>query len=205
LTPVEAGGSAPLVVLDRLTMRIQRVRDRPFATWLGIVDGTLPLHRAPLDLGDLMKLDRELAFCVFRAVNFDRISRVVATGADVVPTDSPIYADAFDKAWEYGGWPKLILAYASSAVERTFREVPANTPSEELRLLRERFPTVVASPDGTKLWLSRPAEDDRRLATPYEMAYGWWIPGDPFEALHAILVFARREDVDVVRAALDVS
>jgi hypothetical protein len=60
------------------------------------------------------------------------------------------------------------------------------------------------SEDGGKLWLSRLREGDRRLGTGYEISYGRWIPGDPWQALQLTVVLGSDLDrsVAAVRASL---
>ena len=53
------------------------------------------------------------------------------------------------------------------------------------------------SVDGTKIWLSRLPENDRRRTTAYETAYARWIPGDPWDALVAL--FAVGQDLETLR------
>ena len=62
--------------------------------------------------------------------------------------------------------------------------------------LAPRYPTLVILEDGS-LWFSRMKEDDVRLASSYESAYGWYIPGDPNEALSAIVLCCRLGDLNV--------
>lgn len=142
-------------------------------------------------------------FSKFRAVELDRLESVLRYGIDVEPKDSVIFADGFDKAWEYGGFPKLMMILDRSRLDASWRDVPASTPPAELADLRRTFPTMVQMPDG-QFWLSRLPESNRRLATPYEGAYGYWIPGSPFNALQGILLFARDIDdvLPVVRRAM---
>jgi hypothetical protein len=45
-------------------------------------------------------MDRRLFTCVFRGVAIDRLPVVLKTGVDVEPTDTVLFADFFDKAWE---------------------------------------------------------------------------------------------------------
>lgn len=138
---------------------------------------------------------RELAFCRFRGVRYDRLDYVLNHGIDVEPTDATIYADYLDKALEYGGMPKLILALNPKMLQRSFREVPTSTPKEELAALADRFPTRLESEDGSKYWYSRLEEGDPKLASPYEAAYAYFVEGDPFAALEGLLVFVRPKDV----------
>src|SRR6266540_17607 len=136
----------------------------------------------------------DLLRCCFRGVSIDRLSTVLRTGIDVEPTDSIIFADCFGfgKAWEYGGWPKLILALNPRGLERTYREVAADLPVDQLAELRKRYPSVLKSSDGSRLWLSRFPENSPRIATGYETEYARWIPGDALKVLKALLGFGPR-------------
>ena len=126
----------------------------------------------------------------FRGVSVDRLDVILNIGIDVEPTDSIIFTDmCFSKAWEYGGWPKIILELDSTKLDRTFREVPADTPAEELEEIRKTFPTSLISKDANSIWFSRLHEDDSRITSDYEFEYARWIPGDPFAALRGIYLF----------------
>ncbi len=152
-------------------------------------------HSPPFDpISFLLDLQGDLLGCEYRGVSVDSWKRVIANGIDVVPKDSVIYTDYFEKAWEYGDWPKLIMAFDWKHLQKTFCELPTSTPKREVDELRLRFPTMLTSEDGTKLWLSRLKEDDPRLASDYEISYAKWIEEDPFEALRAVLLFVRPED-----------
>ncbi|MBI3928464.1 MAG: hypothetical protein HY319_23180 [Armatimonadetes bacterium] len=115
---------------------------------------------------------------------------VLKTGIDVGPSHHHTFVDFLEKALEYGGWPKLILALRSECLDRTFREVPRDTPPEEIAALKALFPTVLESNDGMKLWLSRLPHGDSALATSYEWSYAAWIPGDALDALTAVILAA---------------
>jgi hypothetical protein len=171
------------------------VSEMPVPVWFVHLPGGQEWFRPPFDWDDLLpKLDEELLLCEFRGVSIERYEFILKHGIDVEPTNSVIFADGFDKAWEYGNWPKLILALDSAHLQRTFIKVAANISHEELQKLRQRFPTVVESVDKTTLWLSRLPEGSRLMATPYEFGYAWWIEGNPFDALRALIIFARPED-----------
>lgn len=169
------------------------LNDEPVPFWLirlpGVEGGVGP----PFESMDFLhKLDQNLLLCQFRGVSADRLNFVLSNGIDVDPTDSVIYALDLVKAWEYGGWPKLLLALDTSRLQRTFKEVPSDISADELERLRQHYPTVIR--DGAKLWLSRFPEGNCRIATTYETYYAWWIKGDPFQTLRAIMLFARPED-----------
>jgi hypothetical protein len=140
--------------------------------------------------------------CAFRGVSFNRLAAVLETGIDVVPSDSVIYVSDFDKAWEYGRLLKVVLALDRDHLDRTYREVPADTPEDEITRLACKFPSIEKSRDGSRLWLSRMGEDDPRRTTSYEINYARWIPGDPKRALRAIFIFAN-ERIDLQAAVKD--
>jgi hypothetical protein len=127
--------------------------------------------------------------CGFRGINASKLPSVIRNGIDVDPTTSIVFVDDFEKAWEYGQWPKIIIALDWSKLDHTFREVPAATSSEELTSLCAKFPTKRVSKDGSLLWLSRLGDNDPRVTTEYEVAYARWIPGNPFDALRAVFAF----------------
>jgi hypothetical protein len=130
----------------------------------------------------------DLAGCGFRGVSLDRFKVVLSTGIDVEPTNAIIYVDGFDKALEYGGWPKVVIALRTDQLDATFREVAADTPPTQLAELGHVFGTKLLSADGSMLWLSRLDAEDSRVTTDYEVAYARWIPGDALGALAAVFV-----------------
>ena len=133
----------------------------------------------------------------WRCVTLDRLPIVLASGVDVEPADAPIYVTPHvDKAFEYGGaikWgtqePTVLLGYNHRALDRTFREVPSDIAPDELDKLKTTFPNVSPSTDGETLLLSRIASGPPA----YEFNYGYWIPGDPFDALRTVVVIGRRD------------
>jgi hypothetical protein len=132
--------------------------------------------------------------CEFRGVPLERLATVLRQGIDVQPTTEVIYADSASKAFEYGGWPKVLWALSRDSLRRTFREVSADIPEDEIQSLRCEFPTIVQSIDGSKLWCTRLREDAPQIATDYEISYAYWIPGDPWTALKAVFVLVRPQD-----------
>ncbi|MFW6002714.1 MAG: hypothetical protein ACOCQD_05175, partial [archaeon] len=106
----------------------------------------------------------------------------------VLPTDSVIYCELFEKAMEYGEWPKIMMGLDPSGLDRTFREVDANIDQKEINKLLKTYPVQQKSNDGSKIWLSRLSESDPRRATSYEVNYAKWIPGDPWKVLKIIIL-----------------
>lgn len=159
----------------------------------------------PEELGfsHLSQLDRDLLLCEFRGVGLAQLPAVLETGIDVSPSDSAIFVDGIDKAWEYGGFPKVILALRWDCLERTFREISADADPSEIERVTREYPTVVQSIDGGQLWCSRLHEKDPRLGSPYEVTYGRWVPGDPVDALHGVLIFAFPDQMPELEATLE--
>ncbi len=139
----------------------------------------------------------------FRGVSIDRLPQVLSAGIDVEPTDAHFFADRLDKAVEYGGVPKVVIALDPTKLDRTFREVPANANPKEIAELRKKFPTEFRSKCGNLLWLTKFALEDRRATTAYERNYAHWIPGNPMEALRAVLIFSDSKSFQAVLEALD--
>jgi len=76
--------------------------------------------------------------------------------------------------------------------------VPCTPSHTDLESIRREYPTLLHLDDGS-LWFSRLPEGDNRIATDYESAYGWYVPGDPKEALSAVILCCRPEDRGVAR------
>lgn len=146
----------------------------------------------PFDHSDLLlQIAPDLLSCHYRGTRIDRLAQVLRTGIDVEPPDSFFFvADSFNKALEYGGWPKVILFLDPSFLQNTYCEIPSSTPAEEVERLRIQYPTILPSVDGASLWLSRLPPGDRRIATPYESDYARWIDGNQLAALKGIIIFS---------------
>ena len=153
-----------------------------------VLDGnTMPLEFL-LSLGPYgVKI---LSDCLFRGVSVEKLNTVLKLGIDVEPTDAVIFTDVYlEKVWEYGGWPKIVLALSRDGLQRTFEEISSDTSEEKLAEMRARFPTMLTPSEGKMLRFSRLAESDSRLASVYETEYARWIPGDPLQVLKMIMIF----------------
>lgn len=130
------------------------------------------------------------AWPCFRCVGLDRLPTILRSGCDVEPSNAVIFVgDSACKALEYGDRAaKVMLVFDAGQLRNCHREVPADHDAAELAELARDYPTRLVSEDGTHLWLSRLPEGSRRINTPYEVAYARWIPGDPFQALQAVVV-----------------
>lgn len=128
-------------------------------------------------------------FPIYRAVEIERINTILKYGIDVFPTDIGIFADFLDKSSEYGGDYKIIQILNPQKMRRSFRQVSIDQSNEEtLSELRKEFRTELPSQDKKSIWFSQLDCNDNRLASSYEMAYGWYIPGDPFDVLLGLLI-----------------
>lgn len=55
----------------------------------------------------------------------DRLRVVLKTGVDVEPSNSVIWANDLEKALEYGDWPKVVMAFDSERLKRSWIEIEA--------------------------------------------------------------------------------
>lgn len=176
-------------------MEISLVTEVPKPLFLlacGDVDSNLPrigwleTLRSMSDLSSLSFED--LVDSQYRGVNLGRLERVLSTGIDVEPPTAVFSTDSWDKALEYGGWPKLLLVLNQNLLALSTIRVPADTPAERLAELRAVRPTLVPSLDGRWLCLSRLT--DQRACDPYDLDFGRWIPERPLDALRAAVVLS---------------
>jgi hypothetical protein len=175
-----------------LCVEFQQLFAQPVPVWAAKMDTkTNRYNKAPLGHAELRKTFDVLHRSVkFRGVELDRLPTVLAAGVDVEPTTAPIFVSDFEKAWEYGGLPKAVMAFDGKLLEPTYREViVAETTDDEIVKLMADYPTRIEVASGERLHLSRFPETDPRAASRYEMEYARWIPGDPFEALVAVFLF----------------
>lgn len=176
---------------------ISAITHLPVPVWHVVCDGggsqqkpDIDIDGVLLQLAETHPLGSTFWCCDFRGVALDRLDSVLRHGIDVWPTDQPIFVDCSDKAMAYGGWPKLLLLLHPDQLRPTWHEVSATLDPSELNELRKTYPNQLVSTDGSKLWLTRFNLDAPQAGTDYEMAYGRYIPGNPFDALAAMLVFA---------------
>lgn len=156
--------------------------------------GTVPDARA-VGLAVAQELGtypRELRLSGCRAVDFDRLPRILERGIDVEPPDAVIWVECLAKALEYGGDTKAVMVFDPKRLHCTFQEVSAALAAHEIEALAAVYPTRVTSADGEMVWFSRLPRDDRRAASPYEVAFARWIPDDPWLALRLIIVVGMR-------------
>jgi hypothetical protein len=120
---------------------------------------------------------------------------ILTTGVDVEPTTAPIFVSDFDKAWEYGGLPKVVMAFDGTHLQPTCREIIfSETTDDEITGFMGDYPTRIEDRAGERIWLTRFPRTDTRSSTPYEAEYARWIPGNPLEALLAVFVFLPDDD-----------
>lgn len=177
---------------DRYGFVVQftRLTDRPAPVWVTTVDTEKHNFRPPVeDIALLKSLGLLERWPIFRCVSYDRLPGILTVGIDVEPTTAPIFVGDFEKSWEYGGWPKVMMALDPNQFDHTYRETPADTPPNEVALLMLDFPTRFDSQNGESIWLSRLPESDPRAASAYEWQHCRWVPGNPFDALVAVVVF----------------
>ena len=179
-----------------LCVEFKLLADRPVSVWTAAVDAKAHQVHPPVterslrESFDVLSWDTE-----FRGVGLGRLPAILAAGVDVEPTTAPIFVSDFDKAWEYGGWPKVVMAFDGTHLERTYREVIiSDTAADEINRLMVDYPTRVEDLAGERLWLTRFPKTDTRATSAYEREFARWIPGDPFVALLAVFVFVPEGD-----------
>lgn len=135
-----------------------------------------------------------------RCVSFERLPVILRTGCDVVPPDSPLHAAPPGyKPGEYGGKEKILLVFRGSALEGCTKLVPRSTETAQLETLRKLFPFERLVTHPSMIEVSRiPFEQIPNL-------YTMWIPGDPWDALLAIVVAGGQRSELVRRTAQLVS
>jgi hypothetical protein len=145
-------------------------------------------------LGSLVEtLFKDRYWHLARCVDFKRLSTVLQTGTDVEPSDSPMYLSTIEKAMEYGnGFDdetyKLMLLYNHLFMKKTYRQIFPDTPSDKIEEYKKTYPTALYDDAGNLCWLSRLKQNAPQIGKDYEVEYGFWIPGDPLEALKAIFI-----------------
>jgi hypothetical protein len=160
-------------------------------------------HKPDLTDEPIMALYRDLQrvngrrWIAFRGVPIDRLRSVFFNGVDVDPTDGPIFCGDEEKAFEYArpksgvNGPGLMYALHRGYLERTFQLLPADASPEKIAEVRKTYPHEYDDPHGG-LYFSRLADQNN---TAYEYAYGYWIPGSARDALLAIFLRGRMDEV----------
>ena len=132
-----------------------------------------------------------IATSMFRGVEISRLPTVLKNGIDTEPPDAVFFADDFERAWKYGGWPKVLMALAPERMTRSWRTIAKDVARAEFEEFKLTYPTVFDDDEPSRLWLSRLPESDIRAGSGYEKAFGYWVPSGQLEALSALFVAAR--------------
>jgi hypothetical protein len=105
---------------------------------------------------------------VSRGVSLGRLPFVLENGIDV-PPGAPLWVEiGIEKAWEYGGWPKLLLVFAQAALQPCHLVLPLSTSEQELEVYKTKYQTVLRREDRGEIYLSRLRTTDRRIGSDYE-------------------------------------
>lgn len=125
---------------------------------------------------------------LFRAVPLSQLEKIFKYGCDQENHDVLWMDKSLSKALEYGDSEKAVMVFDCDKIKPSFVQVQSDIAPDELEFLKELYPTAEVSKDGTKIWLSRLGEHDKRRTRPYEVEYGKWIPKDPHEALGGLML-----------------
>lgn len=190
---IDAGLSQLAAIDARLAWIANRPRPLLTVEWTGrgseaSFAGALSL----LTLGLAEMVAGKVVLPKLRSVSVDQLPRILATGCDVQPTDAVLWVNSHaGKVLEYGGETKAIMALRPECLLPTFQEIASDAAAEVIESAKRIYNTAIPSVDGKKLWLTRLPVDDRRASTVYEFEHARWIPGDPFDALLAVIVVGR--------------
>lgn len=140
-------------------------------------------------LNTLSENDSSIKSKEFRAVspNLIRFYDILTNGVDVVPTSNCMYTGEITKAIEYGGCPKLMMAFDGNNLDRTWRCLSLDISKDKHDKVAKDFPYHTLDPKNNCMWYSR-VEDIYSRHTEYEHNYARWIPGDPRKALTGLLL-----------------
>jgi hypothetical protein len=120
---------------------------------------------------------------LYRVVDSQRLTTIMATGVDVEPPDSPLFASMhIEKALEFGGNPKVVQAFHAARLQQTFVDVPPGVSKRELNKLKKRFPHKASGRQGV------PILSNTELGYHQGSPYSYRIVGPPLEALAFIAI-----------------
>lgn len=169
-------------------VKVERIREGSAPVWL--IDAPFDPYTAPLsDIGIATTLLNSNFGCTFRAVPIERLPLVLKNGIDIEPTNGPIWVGDFAKAWEYGGFPKVVMALEWNRLGPSFVSTLRDGGQRSVEELKERYPYVTEV--GDELWFSLVENPNPG----YEVPYGRQVLGSPHDALVAVIIFGATEDV----------
>ncbi|QKT09615.1 hypothetical protein [Rhodococcus sp. W8901] len=119
----------------------------------------------------------------------DRYPAIITRGVDAHPTDAAIFCSGdLSKALEYTMAPTgqragLVMIFRGPLLRPSFKIPPDEASVEDPEAVHRDYPHI--HDDGLTRWRSRAPNS---TVFGYEEAYGYWIPGDPFTALAAVLL-----------------
>lgn len=143
-----------------------------------------------------------------RGVEIGRLPAILSQGIDVDPTDGVIYCEMGGKAYEYGGFPKviLVLRYANDAGQQVtfpaFRTVFPDSSPESIAEAQKLYPFEIGRDSADRERRCR-VEPQSQAVENYLATYGYFIPGDAWDALAAVFVFGTREQLDEARTIVE--
>lgn len=147
----------------------------------------------PIDESDLRRLIGEeqklQSMPLYRGVSIDRLRTILRTGVDVEPSDAGFFATSeLKKAWEYGEFPKVIQVFDSRFLKRSFRELGPTATAAEIAAAQAIYSHRIDTVDGQISHFSRLPADNPQMGAAGELEYGYYIPGNPWQALKMIIV-----------------
>lgn len=179
-------------------MSVHHVTNEPFDLFFVDCPSGTPSDAAESCYALMGDIEMQYLDCEFRGVELDRLEAITRNFVDVEPSDAVVFAADLEKALEYGDWPKVVMALRRKAMKRPFKTLPEAATQSDLEATQREYPTIIRLDDGS-FYCSRLPKNHTCINTPYEWGYGWFIPGDAKEALAAIFIICRPEDLGVVK------
>jgi hypothetical protein len=145
-----------------------------------------------LALADAANQPDDSTGVAYRCVSLSRLPTVLKEGIDLEGESPVISVGPFSKAWEYGGWPKVVLGYRWDRVLKIALRVSQDESSEKVETLRRVYPHEFL--DGDDRCFSVFDEESFHGLSGGSLQTGRFIPGDPFEALCMVAVIGSAGD-----------
>jgi hypothetical protein len=202
--------STPLHVMAVQPRPILVISDANYSNSRSLYDSLL---KFPLmDIGQAIA-GRELPL-IHRCRPLKQLEYILRNGCDADPTDNVISCAEIEKALEYGDsqagqrdpdkvYGGVLMSFDASRLSQSSARVKTAALTPELQLeLESIYP--FSKELGGKTYFTRVAPNEKQFGSEYERDFGWFIPGDPFDALVALTIFGQENEVqNYVRDAID--
>ena len=131
-------------------------------------------------------------FLLFRGTSLDRLPFALKAGVTGENPNEGFWGNiSLSKAMEYG---ELILVYDRNQTKESWNEFELkNLNDEDLRRLRHEYNTEEIAQDGSRIFFSM-FSPERRGRVHYEREHGYYVPGNPKQALIGLILLGNGKD-----------